>query len=149
MIPLAASIAIPAMAGLVFIAYMFRNAGLARRQFSRIAFLALGVFGSVCISLVGYCLASLYDAFCNCVEYSNLGVLAAASVASVVAPVAFAILTISLIVCRLVLRLTQLVLLHVFNVASGPDKSPFLYASSLLSIGALGAKVIQELASSL
>jgi hypothetical protein len=147
--PLVASMAVPAMLGLTFIAYFFHRASLARSKPRCIALLISGVVGSICISLVGSKLAYLYDKLNGSVNYDGTSVLAIASLASVVVPVVFASLTAMLIVCRWCLRLVKLVLLNVFNVASSPEKSPFIYASSLLSVGMLGVKIIQELASSM
>ena len=73
-------------------------------------------------------------------------VLVMASLSSIVIPGIFAFLTIFLIIARLFVRAAQWVMLHVFDVASNPEKSPYTYASSLLGLLILLFKLAQELA---
>lgn len=133
--------AAPALIGLALIAKYFHRASLAQSQWHVLALLAKGIVGSVLVSLIG---AALALAFGRAAGYA-LPVLVTASLASILIPALFVLLTIALVLCRLALRLSQRVLLQIFNVASSPEKSPFTYASSLLSVLVLGGKVLQEL----
>lgn len=133
--------AVPALLGLVLIARYFHRASLAQNQWHSVVLLVKGVAGSVAVSLAG---ATLALAFGGGAGYA-LPILIAASLASALLPLLFVLATLALILCRLALRLSQQVLLQIFNVASSPEKSPFTYASSLLGVLVLGGKVLQEL----
>jgi hypothetical protein len=73
----------------------------------------------------------------------TLPIIFMAAMASFALPAFLAICTMALILVRKMVRLTQLVLLQVFDVASSPQKSPFAYASSVFALLILAVKVIQ------
>ena len=132
---------VPALVGLALIANYFHRASLAESQWQVLGLLTKGIVGSIAVSLLG---AALALAFGRAAGYA-LPILVTASLASVIVPALFLLLTIALVICRLALRLSQRILLQIFNVASSPEKSPFTYATSLLGVLVLGGKVLQEL----
>lgn len=135
------ALAIPAIGGLAFIAYCFHRAAQTRGAAKRLAFLLIGVIGSaiICSS------ASLIIILIGGVSAYGPPVLAMASVSSILAPSLFAILTAVLMLSRVFVRGVQLILLRLFDVASNPEKSPYTYASSLVSLFILLLKLAQEL----
>ncbi|WP_029874782.1 hypothetical protein [Rhizobium leguminosarum] len=134
-----AAVIIPALLGLLAMAHHFHRASLAENDGSRLGFLALGLLFGVSLSLSGAALALL--AFRGGGYF--IGIIVFAGMASAALPILLLVLTLLLILIRYGIRLVRILLLHVFDVASGPSVSPFTYASSLIGVLILSVKVVQ------
>jgi hypothetical protein len=134
-----ATIIIPSISGLAAMAYFFHRASITGRDIWRFAFLSVGILVApmfAILSVFGTLLIYGMDAV-------TLSIIFMAAMASFALPAFLAICTMALILVRNMVRLAQLVLLQVFDVASSPQKSPFAYASSVFALLILAVKVIQ------
>lgn len=134
-----ASIIVPAILGTVTMAHFFHRASTTNYELRRFFFLVSGLVLGVALALSGAGLA--YILFQGGGYF--LGIIIMAGLASVTLPAFLAVSTLILIVIRFLIIGIRLLLLSVFDVASGPNVSPFTYASALLGVLILLGKVAQ------
>jgi hypothetical protein len=134
-----AVIIVPALLGLLAMGYLFHRASLTDNDASRLGLLGGGlVFGILLGSLGGVLAFFVYG------DGGGYGLeVLFAGMASISVPALLALLTLLLIFVRYAIKLVRLVLLQIFDVASSPTVSPFTYATSLLGVIILAAKVGQ------
>ena len=130
---------VPGVLGLFAMAYAFHRASLANGDGRRLALLAAGLLVGTSLALSGAVLALLVFGGGG---YAIVNVILAGA-GSVALPALLAGLTLLLILMRYGIKFARFLLLQVFHVASSPTVSPFTYASSLLGVIILAAKVVQ------
>ena len=134
-----AVIIVPTLVGLFVMAHQFHRASLTESDPKRLGFLVGGLVLGIAFALSGAILALF-----------GLGgggyfleIILLAGAASVALPALLTVSTLLLILVRYGIRLVRFFLLQIFDVASSPAVSPFTYASSLLGVIILLAKVGQ------
>jgi hypothetical protein len=134
-----AAIIVPALLGLIAMAYCFHRASMTSNDASRLGLLGSGLILGLLLGLSGAILA--FIGFKGGGYF--FGIILLAGLASVALPALLAICTLLLILIRYGIRLIRFLLLKAFDVASSPAVSPFTYAASLLGVIILAAKVLQ------
>lgn len=132
-------IVVPSISGLLAMAYYFHRASLSDGDFKIFALLITGLVFGVFLSLLGAGLAFLALGGGG---YFVITIIFA-GMASASVPIAAASITLFLILIRCVIRVVRYILLQIFDVASSPSVSPFTYATSILGVIILAAKVVQ------
>lgn len=133
-----AAILLPAVAGSWVMAIFVARAARAKTSWERAALLVSAVVLGPAISIVGVLPLALTS-----ISPYGAGLLGAALVSPAL-PLLLVCLVLLLMALRTVVRVTQWTLLKVFDSASSPSASPFAYASSLLALLILCAKVAQS-----
>lgn len=137
------AILVPAFLGLIVMARYFHSASMSDSDRRRIFFLVVGILLGLSIALLGTGISLGISMVAIEGGGYFLPLIVAASLASLALPSLLALSTIALVLFRWILKFIQFILLEIFDAASSPSISPFTYASSLLSLIVLGAKVIQ------
>ncbi|WP_316171256.1 hypothetical protein [Bradyrhizobium sp. SZCCHNRI1058] len=133
-----ALIIVPQLLGLLVMARLFHSASLADHDVKRLVLLVGGVVSGIFLGLLGGALSILVF---GGGPYGVMIILA--GLASISVPTMMALLTLLLIFLRYGIRGFRFILLEIFDVASSPAVSPFTYATSLLGVLILAAKVCQ------